>query len=305
MKVSVVICTYAMDRYDVFSECVDSVLDQTYEPLEVVIVVDGNDAVFDRVCDDYGDLGDVVLHCNDENSGVSASRTKGATLATGDVVAFIDDDAVASPNWVEELARVYKQTDAIAAGGKMTADWVAGKPAALPAEFYWLIGVTYPGFADSGDEVRNTFESNISFRRDVFLNLGGFDPDLGPDADSYSHSEGAEIGTRLRARYGRGVVYNPDAVVAHKVFDHRTQLRWLLARAFEQGRSKRRLERRETASKSEETTYLQQLLFESVPQRLRTLSRSPSVATALQLVMLFVLTGAVGCGYLYETAAGD
>ena len=78
MKVSVVICTYAMERYDVFSECVDSVLDQTYDPLEVVIVVDGNDAVFDRVCEDYGGLEDGVLHCNDENSGVSASRTKGA-----------------------------------------------------------------------------------------------------------------------------------------------------------------------------------------------------------------------------------
>jgi len=54
MKVSVVICTYAMDRYDVFSECVDSVLEQTYDPLEIVIVVDGNDSVFERVQDDYG-----------------------------------------------------------------------------------------------------------------------------------------------------------------------------------------------------------------------------------------------------------
>lgn len=54
MKVSVVICTYAMDRYDVFSECVDSVLSQTYDPLEVVILVDGNEPVFEQVQNDYG-----------------------------------------------------------------------------------------------------------------------------------------------------------------------------------------------------------------------------------------------------------
>ncbi|APX96716.1 glucosyl-dolichyl phosphate glucuronosyltransferase [Natronorubrum daqingense] len=301
MKVSVVACTYAMDRYDDFSECIDSLLSQTYDQIEIIVVVDGNRDVFDRFRSDFGDNAAVAAYCNDENRGVSYSRTRGAELATGDVVAFIDDDATAAPTWVEELVNTYEETDAIAAGGKMTGDWIAGKPATLPEEFYWLIGVTYPGFASSGDEIRNTFESNISFRRDVFVNLGGFDPELGPDADSYSHSEGAEIGTRLQRRYGRGVVYNPDAIVAHKVFEHRTKLRWLLARAFEQGRSKRRLERRETGSKDSETAYLQQLLGGFVPRRLRSLAVSPSLAGFVQFVMLFVFTGAVGSGYVYET----
>lgn len=301
MKISVVACTYAMDRYDDFSECIDSLLSQTYDQLEIIVVVDGNREVFDRFQSDYGDVESIAAYCNDENRGVSSSRTRGAELTTGDVVAFIDDDATAAPTWIEELVTTYEETDAVAAGGKMTADWVAGKPTALPQEFFWLIGVTYPGFASRGDEIRNTFESNISFRRDVFVNLGGFDPELGPDADSYSHSEGAEIGTRLQRRYGRGVVYNPDAIVAHKVFEHRTKLRWLLARAFEQGRSKRRLERRETGSKSEETTYLNRLVFDSVPRRLWSLASSPSFATIVQLVMLFVFTGAVGGGYVYET----
>lgn len=301
MDVSVVICTYAMDRYDAFCEAVESVLSQTYNPIEVILVVDGNEPVFERVSREFGDRDDVVVHCNDDNRGVSYSRTKGAELASGDVVAFIDDDAVASSTWLEELARVYEETSAIAVGGRMVPDWVAGEPTRLPEEFYWLVGVTYPGFAERGEEVRNTFESNISFRRDVFLNLGGFDPNLGPDAESYSHSEGAEIGTRLQARYGRGVVYNPDAVVAHKVFAHRTRFRWLLARAFEQGQSKRRLERRDAASNSEEGDYLRQLFLEHVPRRLRALVHSPSLAAGVQLLMLFVFTGVVGCGYLYET----
>jgi len=99
MDVSVVICTYSMERYDVFSECVESVLNQTYEPLEIVIVVDGNPDVFDRVQEDFGQHKNLVMHNNNENRGISYSRTKGAKLASGEVVAMIDDDAVAESDW--------------------------------------------------------------------------------------------------------------------------------------------------------------------------------------------------------------
>jgi glycosyltransferase involved in cell wall biosynthesis len=299
MKISVVVCTYSMDRYDDFTEAVESVLAQTYEPVEVVLVVDGNSAVYDRVVDRFGDRDDVMTYCNEENQGISYSRTKGAELASGDVVAFIDDDAVADPDWIERLVEGYEEHDAIAVGGRMVGEWLVGRPSFLPAEFNWLVGITYPGFAADGEEVRNTFESNLSFRRNAFLDLGGFDPDLGPDAESYSHSEGAEIGTRLRQEYDRGVVYISNAVVAHKVFANRVRIRWLLARAFEQGRSKQRLERRDGGSNGEERAYLRQLLFIQAPRRLRSLVRSPSVGVAIQLCMLFVFTAAVGFGYLY------
>ena len=300
MKVSVVVCTYTTDRWNDFTEAVESALKQTYDPVEVVLVVDGNREVYDRVEERFGDWDDVVIHCNDENQGISYSRTKGADLASGDVVAFIDDDAVAEPDWIERLVESYEEHDAVAVGGRMVGEWLVGRPTFLPEEFDWLVGVTYPGFAEDGEEVRNTFESNLSFRREIFLELEGFDPNLGPDAESYSHSEGAEIGTRLQELYGRGVVYASDAVVAHKVFAHRIQPRWLIARAFEQGRSKRRLERRDAGSNSEEGEYLQQLLSKYLPRRLRSLVRSPSVSAGIQLLMLFVFTAAVGFGYLYE-----
>ena len=302
VQVSVVVATYATERFDDFCEAVESVLAQTYDPVEAVLVVDGNEAVCERTRERFGDREEVVIHCNDENLGVSISRTTGAELASGDVVAFIDDDAVANPGWVAELVETYEETDALAVGGQMEGRWLADRPWYLPEEFDWLVGVTYPGFAEAGEEVRNTFESNISFRRDVFLELGGYDPELGPRGDEYSHSEGAEIGARLRAEYNRGLVYEPDAVVEHKVFEERTQLLWLLTRAFEQGVSKRRMERRSVAaSNGEESDYLRQLAVEGVPRRLRTIRREPSVASLTKLVMLFVFTGFVGVGYLYAT----
>ncbi|GAB7008112.1 glucosyl-dolichyl phosphate glucuronosyltransferase [Halorubrum trueperi] len=300
MKVSVVLCTYAPDMYEHFREAADSVLAQTYENVELVVIVDGTPEMYEQVVDDFGGFEDVVIECNDENVGLLESRNRGAEIAAGDAVAFIDDDAIADEAWVESLVQAYEEEDAIAAGGKMTPEWVAGKPSFLPEEFYWLIGVTHRGFADGPGEVRNTFGSNISFRADVFAELGGFDVDIGGRKGNKNLQGGeTELCARMRERYGQGVWYDPEAKVAHKVFEYRTESRWLVDRAFWQGYSKRAMESFVDDEAGEEGHFLRQLIFEFVPNRLKSLVYNPSVSQISQLLCLFVFTGSVGIGYLY------
>ena len=300
MRVSVVLCTHTTDRYAHLREAAESVLGQSYDDVELVLVSDGSEAVAARFEADYGDREDTVIHCNDENVGLLASRNNGAQAASGEVVAFIDDDAVAEDDWIGELVSGYESEDAIAVGGKMTPAWVAGKPDFLPEEFYWLVGVTHRGFAEGPGEVRNTNGSNISFRREVFLDLDGFDTAIGGrKGDKNLQGGETELCARMREEYGEGVWYNPDARVAHKVFDYRTDPMWLLDRAFWQGYSKRAMESLVPGSGGEERDFLGQLLGEFAPGRVRGLVRSPSVAALLQFVMLFVFTAAVGVGYLY------
>ncbi|MDZ7850746.1 MAG: glucosyl-dolichyl phosphate glucuronosyltransferase [Halodesulfurarchaeum sp.] len=302
MKVSVVLCTYSMDAYEHFTEAAESVLAQSYSDVELVIVVDGNRAVCERVQEDYGSKERVVVHCNDENVGLLESRNTGAEIASGDVVAFIDDDAIADPDWVRRLVEAYEAQDPPAAGGKMTPAWVAGKPAFLPEEFYWLVGVTHRGFADGPGYVRNTFGSNISFKRDVFLDLGGFDTEIGGrKGDANLQGGETELAARMASEYGDGVWYEPEAEVAHKVFAYRTEIGWLLDRAFWQGYSKRAMETLVPESGGTESEFLGQLLTEFVPGRVRSLVGGPSVAKLKQFVMLFLLTAMVGSGYLYGT----
>ncbi|WP_284014443.1 glucosyl-dolichyl phosphate glucuronosyltransferase [Halobaculum litoreum] len=305
MKVSVVVCTYSMDRYGPFSECVESVLEQEYEPLEVVLVVDGNEAVFDRVVEDFGDRDGVVLHCNDENRGISYSRTKGGELASGDVVAFIDDDATAEPDWVARLVDVYESTDAIAVGGDVLPDWQTAKPDFFPEEFYWLVGCVEPGFAEDGEEVRNTYGSNISYRREAFLEVGGYDPNTGRKGDKHLQAHEAPVGIRLMNEYGRGMVFTEDAVVHHKLFDYRGDFRWLVFRSFWQGYSKRVMDLLYPDAPDNKSAYLRQLLTHFVPQRLRGLVRSPSLPAVKQLVCIGVFTAAVGLGYVYAMTTPD
>ncbi len=306
MRVSVVLCTHSLDRYDDFREAVESVFDQTYDDVELVLVSDGNRDVYEQFEAEYGDRDDVVLHCNDENVGLLESRNNGAEVATGDVVAFTDDDAIADERWVAELVAGYENRDVRAVGGRMTPAWVAGKPSFLPEEFYWLVGVTNRGFGPAvGDAatagmVRNTFGANISFDRETFLELGGFDGAIGGrKGDANLQGGETELAARLREEYGAGVYYNPDAKVAHKVFDYRTDPQWLLDRAFWQGYSKRAMQVLVPGSTGEESAFLGALLTEFVPDRVVGLVRSPSVEKCTQLVALLVFTAAVGFGYLY------
>ena len=303
MRVSVVVCTYTEEMYDHLEDCVESLRSQTYDDVEVVIVVDGDTSLCEQVTTSYGDAPDVRVHCNEENLGLSASRNQALEHVTGDVVAFVDDDAVADERWVEELVAAYEEHDAVAAGGKMTPIWVAGEPKFLPEEFYWLVGVTHRGFADPGEEVRNTFGSNISFRREVFEKLGGFDTEVGRRGEANLQAEEPLFCARMREAFGRGVVYNPDARVGHKVFDYRTDPRWLFERAFWQGYSKRAMETLVSGdSGGEESVFLRRLLFEFAPGRAKSLATGPSLAKGVQLAMLFALTAAVGVGYLYGLA---
>ena len=300
MRVSVVVCEHTMARYDDVKEAVESLFDQTHDDVEVVLVSDGNERVCERFEAEYGDRADIVVRCLDDNVGLLDARNAGAEAASGEVVAFMDDDAIADADWVAELVAVYESSDLPAVGGKMVPAWVAGKPSFLPAEFYWLVGVTHRGFADGPGEVRNTFGSNISFRREVFLELGGFDTDIGGrQGDANLQGGETELCARMAETYGHGVYYNPDAEVAHKVFEYRTSLRWLLDRAFWQGYSKRAMETLVPASTGAESTFLGHLLRQSVPERLREFVTGPSVAGLLQFVFLFVFTAAVGAGYGY------
>jgi hypothetical protein len=134
----------------------------------------------------------------------------------------------------------------------------------------------------------------------VFLELEGFEADIGGRQGAANLQGGeTELFARLREESDYGVYYNPQAKVAHKVFEYRTSLRWLLDRAFWQGYSKRGMEQFVPESNSEESDFLAALLSGHIPSRLGQIVERPSLAKVVQLVMLAVFTGIVGSGYLY------
>ena len=178
MLMSIILCTHRSDRYEDFEEALNSLYAQSYNNLEIIVVVDGNRELYDRIVEsgivDADKVkGKVKVILNEKNLGLSESRNKGIKEAKGDVIAFFDDDAVADKNWIKELVRMYEEKEAVAAGGKILPEWVTKKPKFLPEEYYWLIGATHKGFPEGVTEVRNTFGSNLSFKADVPKALAG------------------------------------------------------------------------------------------------------------------------------------
>lgn len=285
--VTIIICAYR--RYKDLIEAIESLHRQTYSNFEVVVVVDGNKELYDHVINSGVEIDKIIL--NEVNLGLSESRNRGIKMAEGDIIAFFDDDAIADSEWLRELVKMYEEHDAIASGGKLLPLWLKKKPTFLPEEYFWLIGVTHKGSPKEVCEVRNTFGSNISFRSDVIKKMGGFKSEMGLRGAGQIQGEEAEFCERMREKFGKGVIYNPDAIVYHKIFSERLRMQFLLRRAFWQGYSKQIMKRMGYAIE-EERSYLKQLLFESVPSKLKR-------GKIAELCFIFVCTAIVVFGYLY------
>lgn len=265
--------------------CLRSLTEQKYPDVEIVMVVDGDRELAD-IIQSWGSID--ILRVNENNRGLLESRNAGASAATGDIIAFIDDDATASPWWIAELVRVYEAHDALAAGGKLLPEWESDRPRHLPHEFDWLVGATHRGFApEEINEVRNTFGSNISFRAGVFDDLGGFDTSLGGRQGNNKLQAGeTELCARLIDVFGEGVYYSPEALVYHTVPDGRARFRATLRRAYWQGISKCRMEKQSNDSLNEERAFLT-TVTDGIKNRL------------VRLLTLPTYTAAVGIGYLH------
>jgi len=301
MLVSAVVCTHSLDNYPNLVEAVDSLLAQTHREMEVIIAVDGNAELYEKVSAHYGGNKTVSALLLKENVGVSGARNAGIKAAKGDVIAFIDDDAVAEKGWTENLLGTYSEYDAAAVGGKVLPVWLGGKPDYLPEELYWLAGITHEGFAEEKVvEVRNTFGPNMSFKREVFQKAGMFNENLGfaRGGTSYIQAEEPEFALRMRRELGKGVIYNPKAVVYHKIPSAKVKVGLLLKRAFYQGYSKALLRKLNISADAmaSEKSYLKALLFEYIPRRLK---RSYRLTELKKLLMLGACIGAVGLGFVY------
>jgi glycosyltransferase involved in cell wall biosynthesis len=225
-------------------KAVTSLIAQTYGNMQIIVVVDGNQELQNRIEKEYLSIWrgkEIIVSGHSKNMGLSFSRNQGIKLADGDIIAFLDDDAVANSDWIEILVKSYS-AEFMATGGKILPIWLTDKKDFLPEEFYWLIGATHLGFRNEAGEVNNTFGSNISFRREVFQKIGGFDTRMGKKMKSMAQGEETELSMRMRSEYGKGVYYNPEAIVYHHVFDYRIDFLTLLKRSFEQGRSRKFLE---------------------------------------------------------------
>lgn len=105
-KISIIIPIYGVERY--LNRCIDSVLNQTYYNLEVILVDDGSPDNCPQICDEYSRKDSRIKVIHKKNAGLGFARNSGLDIATGEYIAFVDADDYIATNMYEVL---YDESD--------------------------------------------------------------------------------------------------------------------------------------------------------------------------------------------------
>jgi glycosyltransferase involved in cell wall biosynthesis len=234
---SVVICVYTEDRWDQICAAIQSVRTQSLSSTEIIVVVDYNQALYQRLT---AAMPDVTVKENTDKKGLSGARNTGAALARGQIIAFLDDDATADQDWLKFMDDTYVNPSITGVGGLTLPNWQTARPWWMPEEFDWVVGCNYLGMPPSGAPVRNLLGGNMSFRREVFDIVDGFQSGIGrSESKRPLGCEETEFCIRLRQRSpGTVLVMDHRAKIRHYVSDQRCRFSYFLSRCYAEGISK-------------------------------------------------------------------
>jgi glucosyl-dolichyl phosphate glucuronosyltransferase len=240
MKITVILCTY--NRCQSLAKTLESVVASTLpDSMEwEVLVVDNNSTDHTReVVEDFRRRSpDHFRYVFESKPGKSFALNTGVHEARGDVLAFVDDDVIVEPTWLQNL------TVALSDG-----NWAGTGGRTLPAQNFslprWLgldlVGALCAHF-DLGDTPcqldRAPYGANMAVRKEMFETYGLFRTDLGPSPNREipRPNEDTEFGRRLMAA-GERLRYEPSAVVHHPVPEDRLRKEYFLEWWFDLGRA--------------------------------------------------------------------
>ncbi|MBR9706005.1 glycosyltransferase [Candidatus Pacearchaeota archaeon] len=160
--ISVVIPTY--NRKDLVTHTIDSLISQNYptDKYEVIVIDDGSKDETEKVVDGYRERVDNLQYFKQENNGPSAARNLGVKNSRGDIVAFIDDDCIASPDWLKNIISCFEMDSFAGIEGKViTTD--------EKTPFTHYVENLNGG---------SCLLANVAYRRDVLYGVGMFDEDF-------------------------------------------------------------------------------------------------------------------------------
>jgi len=249
---SVVVSTYDDKRWDDLVACLESLRQQTLPPLETIVIVDHNPALLEQA---RGAFPEAKVLANAGARGLAGARNSGAAAARGEAIAFIDDDARADPDWLEQLSLCFGEEEVVGAGGALVPRWEGSPASWIPREFYWVFGCSYTGLPDRLAPVRNPIGANMAVRASVLADVGGFREGGEDDAPRELRARGVvraagnlpddtDFAIRVGQRHPGAIwLYQPRATVHHTVTPERASFGYFLRRCFEEGVGKANLSR--------------------------------------------------------------
>jgi GT2 family glycosyltransferase len=203
--VSVIICTY--NRHNCLEYCLKSIKRQNYQNYEIIVV---NGPSTDDTKNLLKKIKDIIVIQQNFLDGISAARNSGISAARGDIIAFIDDDAVADINWLKSLVDGYGDASVGGVGG------VVYEPGKSTIQFENGVinksGISFAVRSLNSPPKKNQFPhcigTNCSFKKNILYQVGGFDPYF------RYHLEESDLCVRI-IQAGFTIIYQKKAIVIH------------------------------------------------------------------------------------------
>jgi glucosyl-dolichyl phosphate glucuronosyltransferase len=300
---SVVITTHSRERMDLVKRCVASLCDGTVLPNEAIVVVDSNPSVEAALRKEIAEKAVVVAN---SGSGASAGRNTGLALATGDIVAYLDDDADPEADWLEALIGAFdRRPTTVGVGGRIVPEYEPGSRP-LPSEVLWIVGCTYRGHRSDEGSITRPIGANMAFRASALSRVGGFPASFGPTGGRTGGSnEELALAVTLRREFGGECLrYCPNACVKHFVPKERLTARYLVSRCWLEGTTKADVTALHgRAAMSHDQRYLVHVLLPGIASRLRTAARRRDKHALLEAVVLLAAAQVTVTGYVMRTLA--
>lgn len=261
------------DRPRQLVACLDAVARLRFAPerFETIVVDDGGSAPLGpTVVEAVFSAGARIVH--QPPSGPGAARNRGAEVARGEVVAFLDDDCAPNGTWLDELDQALAANPGAGVGGR-TVNALPGNPYSSASQT--LIDYLYAYYNRGAAPEPMFTTSNLALPRVEFLQIGGFD-------QRFSRAGGEDRELCLRwARSGREILYAPTAIVHHA---HCLGLRTFLRQHFNYGRGAARFHRiRESAPIPEPPSFYRELILYPWRERHRGRARQSALLAVSQV----------------------
>lgn len=242
MKITVILCTW--NRCQSLARALDSVAASIF-PNSVeweVVVVDNNSRdqtrdVVDEFCRRYPGR---FRYLFEPQAGKSHALNAGIRDAWGDILAFMDDDVIVEPAWLQNLTAPLIEGEWAGVGGRVLPAQSFSPPRWLALDGPYSLGhILYAHFdlgADACELTEAPFGANMAFRKEMFEKYGDFRTDMGPAPGSEIRYEDVEFSHRLMGA-DEHLRYEPSAIVYHAVPENRLQQAYFLAWCFDLGRA--------------------------------------------------------------------
>jgi glucosyl-dolichyl phosphate glucuronosyltransferase len=240
IDITVLLCTY--NRSQRLGETLESLVFQSLPESLCweILVVDNNSADETRqVVEGFQRrYQNRVRYLFEPKQGISHARNAAIREAAGDILAFIDDDETATPNWLQNLTMNLHSDEWAGAGGRVLPPSSFSPPPWLLKTSWFAAGplASFDKGLDGAELREPPFGANMAFRKEVFTKLGGFRIDLGRSGANMISNEDTEFGRRVLAA-GLRIRYEPSALIYHPVEERRLRKDYFLSWWFNKGRS--------------------------------------------------------------------